>query len=60
MFLLCSSHNLVMDRTRMNKSFGQNFSLAGADGDDYNPYLNETGAFHGRNIALLQKDAIGF
>ncbi|MCW2314685.1 hypothetical protein M2322_000205 [Rhodoblastus acidophilus] len=44
----------------MNKSFGQNFSLAGADGDDYNPYLNETGAFHGRNIALLQKDAIGF
>jgi hypothetical protein len=48
------------DPLMSDQGYWQNYALAGSDGDDFLPHLNKTGVFHGRNIAQLEKDDIGF
>ncbi len=43
----------------MTMRFIRDFKLANPGGDDVHPYLNEDGAFHGGNVALLEKDELG-
>lgn len=42
----------------MTMRFIRHFKLAGSNEDDMHPYLSKDGAFHGANVALLEKDEL--
>src|SRR5216684_4103543 len=59
MFMICSEYPNNAPEAVVTVAFAPQFRLAGSRGDGRHPYANNDGAFIGRGVPLLERDALG-